>query len=60
MLYDVFSTFGEILSVKVAQEKKADGGYVSKGYGFVHFASPTDAEKAKQALHQKCLNDKQV
>jgi len=59
-LYDVFSTFGEILSVKVATEKTSTGEIQSKGYGFVHFASKEDAENAINSLNGKCLNDKQV
>jgi len=56
-LHDVFSTFGEIISCKVATDRITGE---SKGYGFVHFANPDDAEKAIENLNGKCLNDKQV
>merc|ERR1712137_1313334 len=46
-LHDVFSTFGEIISCKVATDRITGE---SKGYGFVHFANPDDAEKAIENL----------
>jgi len=55
-LYDTFSNFGEILSCKVATDETGQ----SKGYGFVHFATPEEADKAIDALNGKCLNQKQV
>jgi polyadenylate-binding protein len=55
-LYDTFSTIGDILSCKIATDEKG----VSKGYGFVHFASKEAAETAIKKLHNKSLNGKTV
>ena len=56
-LHDVFATFGEIMSCKIAIDR-ATGE--SKGYGFVHFSNPEDADTAIENLNGKCLNDKQI
>ena len=56
-LHDVFATFGEIMSCKIAIDR-ATGE--SKGYGFVHFSNPEDADTAIENLNGKCLNDKQM
>jgi len=56
-LYDTFSTFGDIISCKVATDMMTGE---SKGYGFVHFASMESAEDAINTLNGKCLNSKQV
>merc|ERR1712137_398476 len=56
-LHDVFATFGEIMSCKIAIDR-ATGE--SKGYGFVHFSNPEDADTAIDNLNGKCLNDKQI
>uniref|UniRef100_A0A6B2L9G8 RRM domain-containing protein n=1 Tax=Arcella intermedia TaxID=1963864 RepID=A0A6B2L9G8_9EUKA len=44
-LSDTFSPFGELLSTKVATHQGE-----SKGYGFVHFAYPADAQEAMRAF----------
>ncbi|MCI72894.1 polyadenylate-binding protein 8-like, partial [Trifolium medium] len=44
-LHDTFSTFGHILSCKIA----TDGSGQSKGYGFVQFET---AESAQSAIDQ--------
>jgi len=46
----------EILSCKVACDRNGK----SKGYGFVHFARPELAEKAKKKFHKLVFNDKVV
>ncbi|XP_016539542.1 polyadenylate-binding protein 8 isoform X2 [Capsicum annuum] len=55
-LHDTFSTFGNILSCKVA----VDSSGQSKGYGFVQYDSEDAAEKAIEKLNGMLLNDKQV
>ncbi|KAL7127508.1 hypothetical protein ABFS83_14G257800 [Erythranthe nasuta] len=55
-LHDTFSTFGNILSCKIA----TDANGQSKGYGFVQFDSEEGAQKAIDKLDGMLLNDKQV
>lgn len=55
-LHDTFSTFGNILSCKIA----TDGSGQSKGYGFVQYETEEAAQKAIQQLNGMLLNDKQV
>ncbi|OIW10387.1 hypothetical protein TanjilG_05535 [Lupinus angustifolius] len=55
-LHDTFSTFGQILSCKVA----TDASGQSKGYGFVQFDSEEAAKNAIDKLNGMLLNDKQV
>uniref|UniRef100_A0A5B6ZGK9 Polyadenylate-binding protein n=1 Tax=Davidia involucrata TaxID=16924 RepID=A0A5B6ZGK9_DAVIN len=55
-LHDTFSTFGNILSCKVATDSSGQ----SKGYGFVQYDSEEAAQKAIEKLNGMLLNDKQV
>lgn len=55
-LYDTFSTFGIILSCKVA----VDSNGQSKGYGFVQFENEGAADNAIKRLNGMLINDKQV
>ncbi|KAI4367603.1 hypothetical protein MLD38_023323 [Melastoma candidum] len=55
-LHDTFSTFGTILSCKVA----TDGSGQSKGYGFVQYDNDDSAQLAIEKLNGMLLNDKQV
>ncbi|MQI72091.1 hypothetical protein EI017_25375, partial [Escherichia coli] len=55
-LHDTFSTFGNILSCKVA----TDSSGLSKGYGFVVFDKAESTQKAIEKLNGMLLNDKQV
>ncbi|KAF2069651.1 hypothetical protein CYY_009027 [Polysphondylium violaceum] len=55
LLYDTFSSFGNILSCKVEYEKG-----VSKGYGYVHFETQEASEKAIEKFNGSSLLGKQV
>ncbi|KAI3509501.1 hypothetical protein L1887_24830 [Cichorium endivia] len=55
-LHDTFSTFGNILSCKIA----TDSAGQSKGYGFVQYDTEEAAQKAIEKLNGMLLNDKQV
>jgi len=56
VLYDTFSSFGNILSCKVVDED----GQTSKGYGFVHFESDEAATRAIEKVNGMMLADKKV
>lgn len=55
-LHETFSSFGNILSCKVA----IDASGQSKGYGFVQYDNDESAQKAIEKLNGMLLNDKQV
>ncbi|KAJ6335216.1 hypothetical protein OIU78_011951 [Salix suchowensis] len=54
-LHDTFSSFGNILSCKVA----TDASGQSKGYGFVQFDNEEAAQNAIDKLNGMLINDKQ-
>ncbi|XP_059636834.1 polyadenylate-binding protein 2-like [Cornus florida] len=55
-LHDTFSSFGNILSCKIATDPSGQ----SKGYGFVQFDSEEAAQNAIDKLNGMLINDKQV
>ncbi|XP_051150812.1 polyadenylate-binding protein 2-like [Andrographis paniculata] len=55
-LHDTFSSFGNILSCKVATDQNGQ----SKGYGFVQFDHEESAQNAIDKLNGMLINDKQV
>ncbi|KAK6938662.1 Polyadenylate-binding protein/Hyperplastic disc protein [Dillenia turbinata] len=55
-LHDTFSTFGNILSCKIATDQSGQ----SKGYGFVQFDHEESAQNAIDKLNGMLINDKQV
>ncbi|XP_048009136.1 polyadenylate-binding protein 4-like [Megalobrama amblycephala] len=54
-LLDIFSSFGNILSCKVACDENG-----SKGFGFVHFETHEAAEKAIKKLNGMLINELKV
>ncbi|XP_068483225.1 polyadenylate-binding protein 2-like [Phaseolus vulgaris] len=55
-LFDVFSSFGNILSQRVARDASGE----SRGYGFVQFETEASAKEAIQKLNGMLLNNKQL
>ncbi|KAE8100137.1 hypothetical protein FH972_018064 [Carpinus fangiana] len=55
-LHETFSSFGNILSCKVA----TDANGQSRGYGFVQFENEESAQNAIDKLNGMLINDKQV
>ncbi|KAL2498238.1 Polyadenylate-binding protein 2 [Abeliophyllum distichum] len=55
-LHDTFSSFGNILSCKIATDPNGQ----SKGYGFVQFDNEESAQTAIDKLNGMLMNDKQV
>jgi polyadenylate-binding protein len=55
-LFETFSSFGEVLSVKV----ELDEHNQSKGYGYIQFAKQEDGEKAVAKMNGMIMNGKKV
>ncbi|CAF5095050.1 unnamed protein product, partial [Rotaria sp. Silwood1] len=56
LLYDTFSTFGNVLSCKIMTEKTNQ----SKSYGFIHFETQDAADNAIKKVNGMSLADKKV
>lgn len=55
-LHETFSTFGDVLSCKVALDENGN----SKGFGFVHFKEESDARDAIEAVNGMLMNGLEV
>jgi len=56
ILYDTFSSFGNILSCKISYDENGN----SRGFGFVHYETGEAAEEAIKSVNSKLLNNKKV
>jgi polyadenylate-binding protein len=54
-LHDAFSNFGEIISCKIPMSEGK-----SRGYGYIQFRNPADAEKARVDLQDASINGKPI
>jgi polyadenylate-binding protein len=54
-LHDAFSNFGEIISCKIPMTEGK-----SRGYGYIQFRHPEDAEKARADLQDASINGKPI
>ena len=55
-LYDLFKLYGEIFSVKLAQDYKGN----SKGYGYVQYRNPEDSIKAINDMNGKEIDGRKL
>ena len=56
-LFDVFSVFGEILSVRMYKDRETQK---SMGYGYVQYVHPEDAKKAIEGVNGMTISDRRV
>jgi len=56
ILYDTFSTFGNILSCKISVNEQG----ISRGFGFVHYETHEAAEEAIAKTNEKLLKNKKI
>jgi polyadenylate-binding protein len=56
-LFNHFRRFGRIISARVMRDQDTGN---SKGFGFVSYTSPEEADKAKNSMHGKTLGTKQI
>eukprot|EP00826_Nyctotherus_ovalis_P036984 TRINITY_DN333_c0_g1_i4.p1 TRINITY_DN333_c0_g1~~TRINITY_DN333_c0_g1_i4.p1 ORF type:complete len:470 (+),score=132.30 TRINITY_DN333_c0_g1_i4:450-1859(+) len=55
-LFEMFKPYGEIFSVRLAQDYKG----ISKGYGYIQYFNPEDATKAIEAMNGKEVDGKEL
>jgi polyadenylate-binding protein len=55
-LYELFKDFGEVFSVRLAQDYKG----TSKGYGYVQFRNPDDALRAIKEMNGKEIDGRKL
>ncbi|XP_038663873.1 RNA-binding protein 3-like [Scyliorhinus canicula] len=56
-LEDVFSKYGQIAEVRVIKDKDT---MTSRGFGFITFENPEDANDAMEAMNGKSLDGRQI
>ncbi|XP_072330961.1 cold-inducible RNA-binding protein B-like [Scyliorhinus torazame] len=56
-LEDVFSKYGQIAEVRVIKDKDT---MTSRGFGFITFENPDDANDAMEAMNGKSLDGRQI
>jgi len=56
-LFNHFRKFGRIISARVMRDQETGN---SKGFGFVSYTNPEEAERAKSSMNNKTLGSKQI
>ncbi|CAG8557460.1 11357_t:CDS:2 [Paraglomus occultum] len=56
-LFNHFRKFGRIISARVMRDQETGN---SKGFGFVSYTNPEEADRAKTAMNNKSLGSKQI
>ncbi|XP_066348737.1 small RNA-binding protein 11, chloroplastic-like [Miscanthus floridulus] len=56
-LSEAFSRYGQVIEATVVRDKVTD---IPKGFGFVKFASPEEANNAREEMNGKALNGRVI
>ncbi|KAH0791547.1 Polyadenylate-binding protein [Histomonas meleagridis] len=59
-LHEAFANFGEIISCKIPTDLNSQGELVSRGYGYVQFRNPEDAQQAISDLKEATINGRPI